>query len=228
MSDSVVPVDAPTAEPSVLAAADSRVYWDQRHARVDALRSGGNVAMDVATNAMLYALRVARLIEAMEAASDSVVPLRVLDAGCGKGHFTRAMATFGHRVDGIDTSAVAVAECRRQAVGGDTYEVCALSDWRPPHLYDCVFSVDVLFHIMSDDEWEASVRNLASLVRVGGRLLLADHDSAADRVWSNYQKTRSTARYRDLLTELGFRYGRFVPNDFRGDPVGLHLATRLA
>jgi SAM-dependent methyltransferase len=135
---------------------------------------------------------------------------------------------FGHRVDGIDTSAFAIEECRRRRIGGERYAVSPLDAWHPPRLYDVVISVDVLFHIMDDSVWERSVRNLAGLTRGGGLLVLADHEADQDRVWGAYQVTRSARRYRDLTGPLGFRPDGFVPYRFRDSPAGFHVFTRVA
>lgn len=206
----------------------ARAYWDQRHGAEDDLRSGGNIGMSHAGNELIYALRVGRLIEITAYASSPTAPLRVLDAGCGKGHFTRALASFGHEVDGIDTSEQAIAHCLRLADERQCFAVSALADWCPPRLYDVVVCVDVLFHILDDGEWEASVRNLGRLVRMGGRLVLADHDADGDRVWAQHQKTRASSRYEALLADLGLDYLRFVPNGLPGTDVGFHVATRVA
>lgn len=212
----------------VLSPSQSREYWNTRHGEVDDLRSGGSLANDRATNAMLYAVRQVRLIEAIGADSDPDIPRRMLDAGCGKGYFSRALTEFGHRVDGIDTSTTAIRECRRLAVGSDSYAVSSLRSWRPPCLYDAVVCIDVMFHLMDDDEWLSSLRNLAALVRLGGRLVVSDHDAWEDRVWGSYQKTRSRSRYVTVLHEQGLEVVGFIGNDFRSDPVGLHVASRVA
>ena len=103
------PVGEPRhARPAVPFTADeARAYWDSRHAEQDDLASGGHISLARSENAMLYAVRVARMLEVLGTQSDASAPLRVLDAGCGRGHFARAIASFGHRVDGIDTSVVA-------------------------------------------------------------------------------------------------------------------------
>ena len=221
---------APTTSPErdPLTPRESREYWDSRHATSDELASGGNIGYDRPTNAMLYAVRSARLVEAIGPGTDPSLPLRVLDAGCGKGYFSRELASFGHAVDGIDTSPNAVALCRAQAGPRERYELSALADWAPPYLYDAVVCIDVLYHLMDDEEWTASVRALASLVRLGGILGLVDHDSPTDRVWQDYQKTRSVGRYQALLAECGFEVRRFVPNAFKNDPSGMHVAIRVA
>lgn len=206
----------------------SRSYWNTRHGEVSDLRSGGSLAYDRVTNAMLYDVRRARLIEALGADSDPAVPRRVLDAGCGKGYFSRSLAEYGHRVEGIDTSTEAITECRRRAVGSDTYAVSSLRSWRPPHLYDAVICVDVMFHLMDDGEWLTSLQNLTSLLRLGGRLVVADHDGEEDVVWGRYQKTRARSRYVKVLRQQGLEVVSFIRNDFKSDHVGMHVALRVA
>lgn len=207
---------------------ETTAYWNQRHRRFSPLSSGGVVGIDAGANEIFYSMRLGRLLDLVGDGSESRAPLRVLDAGCGKGWFARAMARFGHRVDGIDISEAAIEECREQATGQDEYAVCALSDWRPPYLYDVVYSVDVLFHVMDDDAWAASVRNLASLVRLGGRLILSDHGSDTDRTWSDYQRTRGLPRYRALIDPMGYGADHFVPYGFRNTPVGFLVFDRVS
>ncbi len=211
-----------------LSAQESRSYWDRRHAEQSALRAGGNIGLDEASNAMLYAVRGARLVEAMGSTTSAALPRRVLDAGCGNGHFSRLMASFGHRVDGIDTSPTALGICRSSAGPRESYHHSALSEWAPPYLYDVVVSIDVLYHIMNDEEWEASVRNLAGLIRLGGMIGLVDHDTEKVTVHANYQKTRPASAYRRLLEECGLELRKVVPNAFRTDPSVMHVAVRVA
>jgi SAM-dependent methyltransferase len=215
--------------PAALLGADEAIeFWDARHRARGPLRSGGDLSFDQPTNEILYALRLGRLIDVLGDVSSVTAPLRMLDAGCGKGYYTRAMASFGHRVDGIDASEYAIEYCRVHAVGGEMYEVSTVAAWRPPYLYDVVFSIDVLFHVMDDALWEDSVCNLGSLLRWGGRLVLADHDDEHDRVWGDYQKTRAPARYRDVLSPSGFRSDGHVPYRFRDSRVGFNVFTRVA
>ncbi|MDX6285613.1 MAG: hypothetical protein QOG53_1098 [Frankiales bacterium] len=219
---------AKNAEPEVLGVDDAVAYWNERHRKEGALASGGDISNDDASNELFYTVRLGRLLDIVGDGADTRAPRRMLDAGCGKGFFTRSMATVGHRVDGIDSSEHAIEVCRSLAVERDRYEVSGLNTWQPLYLYDVVFSVDVLFHIMDEDLWEDAVRNLASLVRWQGLLVLADHDRAVDRVWGNYQKTRAVGRYDELITGLGFRKESLVPYRFRHTPVGFNVYTRVA
>ena len=202
-------------------------FWDRRHQAADELLSGGDMSFDHAGNEIFYALRTGRLIDLIGDASSVAAPKRILDAGCGKGVFSRQMAEFGHRVDGIDSSQHAIELCRVDASDRERYAESTLDAWHPPYLYDVVYCVDVLFHIMDDDVWAASVRNLASLVAWGGLLLLADHGGDEDRLWSNYQRTRASSRYDALLLDRGFRRDGFQVYGFRATPAGFHIFTRV-
>jgi len=211
-----------------LGADETTAHWDRRHREFSAWRSGGDAGYDDASNEILYAMRLGRLLDIIGDRTDSTAPLRVLDAGCGKGYFAHAMARFGHAVDGIDVSEHAITLCRENAVGNSDFQLSSLADWRPSYLYDVVYSIDVLFHIMDDALWEASVANLAGLVRLGGLLAVVDHQSDVDRTWSFYQRTRALHRYQNLLEPLGMRVDRFVPYGFRAAPTGFLVLERVA
>lgn len=218
--------DAVDPAPALRGAQATAEVWNTRHQALDALRSGGHAGLDEPSNEILYAVRLGRLIDVVGDRCEPSAPMRVLDAGCGKGWFARKMATFGHRVDGIDVSEHAIEVCRSQSGGRDSYAVSALDAWRPGHLYDVVYSVDVLFHVMDDGLWERSLRNLASLVCWGGLLVLAEHEAEEDRTWSDYQRTRSLTRYRGVLADAGFSERTFVPNRFRSGQVGFLVMVR--
>jgi 2-polyprenyl-3-methyl-5-hydroxy-6-metoxy-1,4-benzoquinol methylase len=206
--------------------AETADWWDRRHRQFDELRSGGHSGLDEQSNEILYALRLGKLVEIIGDGSLPAAPLRMLDAGCGRGIFARAMGRFGHAVDGIDVSSFAVDWCRARSGPLERYEVSALHEWCPPYLYDVVYSIDVLFHIMEDETWEASLSRLGSLVRWGGLIVAAEHESTEDRTWSVYQRTRRPARYVDCLSSLGFRLEGFVPIRFRNGPVGFLVLRR--
>ncbi|MEU3250626.1 methyltransferase domain-containing protein [Streptomyces sp. NPDC006997] len=202
-----------------------RDYWDTRHRDHDDLASGGHIGLDRAGNEIFYALRLGALLPLIGDLADESAPLFVLDAGCGKGHFARALARCGHRVDAFDASEEAVAHARARG-GGPRWSVAALDEWRSAWPYDVVLCVDVLFHVLDDGEWAAGLRNLASLTRVTGRLVLTDEDTAARRRRGDYIVHRPTADYRALLEPLGLRHTHFRPYGFRENEVGFHVFTR--
>jgi 2-polyprenyl-3-methyl-5-hydroxy-6-metoxy-1,4-benzoquinol methylase len=210
---------------SLLSAEEAAAYWNARHQRESDLRSGGDMTYDEAANQMFYIRRLGMLLDIIGHHSSPVAPLSILDAGCGKGWFSRELARFGHLVDGVDASESALAHCRERG-GGARYFQSSLSGWRSAWLYDVVVSVDVVFHILDHDEWERSMRNLASLVRLRGRLIVSDWGEDGDRVYGDYQVVRGRDRYLPLLRECGMRFDGWRPFAFRRNPIGFYVFTR--
>ncbi|MET8824880.1 methyltransferase domain-containing protein [Streptomyces sp. NPDC004610] len=216
---------APTTSDSSHDSTIDRVYWNTRHRDHDTLASGGHIGLDRPGNEIFYALRLGALLPLIGDLADPTAPLFVLDAGCGKGHFARALARCGHRVDAFDTSEHAITRARAEG-GGPRYAVAALDEWRSPWLYDAVLSLDVLFHVLDDEEWAAALRNLASLVRITGRLIVTDENGGARRPRGTYIVHRPAADYTAVLTPLGLGHTGFTPYGFRENEVGFHVFTR--
>jgi 23S rRNA (guanine745-N1)-methyltransferase len=80
--------------------------------------------------AFLDAGHYAPLRRAVEAAADLRPGLRVLDAGCGEGHYTRAWseAADGVRLWGVDIAKAAVRMAARRAAAGARYAVASVYD----------------------------------------------------------------------------------------------------
>jgi 2-polyprenyl-3-methyl-5-hydroxy-6-metoxy-1,4-benzoquinol methylase len=200
-------------------------YWDQRHRSVGDLRSGGHIGLSEVANEIFYRVRLGKLLELIGNTNAPAEPMFVLDAGCGKGRFARELAACGFCVDGIDTSEAAIEASR--AAGGARFEVASLASWRNPTLYDVVISIDVLFHILDDGEWAASLANLASLTRLGGLLIVTDEDRDDRRPAGNYIVHRPRRAYANLLGDR-FHFLAFTSYRFRENEVGFLQFQRVA
>ena len=209
---------------AVLSTEEALGYWDSRHAAETDLKSGGDVGLSEAANEAFYQARLGRLIDILLAKNLPSRPLRVLDAGCGKGWFSRALARCGCDVLGVDPSPAAIAECRRLG-GGPSYAVTTLSGLVSPKTFDAVVCVDVLFHIVDDDEWRASVRSLCENVRLGGLLVIADVNWPERRTLGNYIVHRSPGEYAEVI-DSAFTPEGFVPYGFGHNPIGFHTYRR--
>jgi SAM-dependent methyltransferase len=93
---------------------------------------------------------------------------KVLDVGCGRGRYARALAKYGFEVDAIDYAVQPV-----DLPEGVRFYYADYRDWTPPHLYDLVGSFFSSFgHTTA---WESIVRSMKALrhfVRPGGYLVL--------------------------------------------------------
>lgn len=201
-------------------------FWDARHAAETDLRSGGDVGLSEDDNAIFYQIRLGLLLQALAAAAPLPPGTTVLDAGCGKGWFSRALASVGIDVHGVDASPAAV-EFARKAGGTPTYEVATLAGVRPLRFVDAVVSVDVMFHIVDDDEWAASVANLSSVVRPGGLLVVTDTTAEIRKRLGVYIVHRPRAEYVQLLSGRGFQLREVLPYRFRSNPLGFHVYERM-
>jgi SAM-dependent methyltransferase len=78
----------------------------------------------------------------------NITPLSIIDAGCGRGFYSRLLKDLGHRVIPLDISEV----CLEKYVGDFEY-ICSdlVTYFDKPNLkYDCIFCVDVLEHLFPD------------------------------------------------------------------------------
>lgn len=205
---------------------DPVTFWDRRHATQDELRSGGDIGIDTAANEIFYAVRLGQLLQMVGDGTDASAPLRILDAGCGKGYFSEALTRCGHEVVAVDSSPTAIEQAR--TTGSSRYEVATLDVFRDPFLFDVVYSIDVLFHILDDVVWEASLRNLAAHVRLAGKLILTDRDHAERAVLGDYIVHRATDEYASRLERWGFAPRGFTPYDFRLNTIGFHVFERIS
>ena len=210
---------------ALLSATEAVAYWNARHEREGDLRSGGHVSLDEATNEMFYVRRLGMILDVLGHHGDPVAPLFLLDAGCGKGWFSRELARFGHRVDGIDTSETAIRQCQDSG-GGPRFFQSSLAEWRSPWLYDAVVSIDVAFHILDHEAWEQSLSNLASLVRMRGLLIVSDWGERGERQYGDYQLVRGRDRYLPLMRACGLDLDSWRPYNFRHSPIGLYVFRR--
>lgn len=92
----------------------------------------------------------------------------VLDAGCGTGGFLAAIGPVGHAF-GVDLSPEAAHRCRLRGVTLARARVAALPF--PEASFDLVTCFDVVYHLWVEDD-RAAVREMARVLRPGGRLLL--------------------------------------------------------
>ena len=214
----------PESTKALLTADDAVSYWEERHRTRGVLRSGGQIGLDEAANQIFYFTRLGKLLEIIGDRNSPNEPLFLLDAGCGKGLFASALVSCGFAVDGIDSSPSAIEFCR--AHGPGRYEVSKLADWRSPTLYDVVYSVDVLFHLVDDADWRTSLDNLASLVRIGGKLVISDERNDVRRQLGNYILHRTLNEYVDVLSPRGFELRDFRPYAFRENRIGFLVFVR--
>lgn len=202
---------------------DAIDYWERRHvALAGDLRNVGNRGLTVEQNRDLITNK-ANL--ACHALGRHGVPrgARVLDAGCGAGVFTELLQGAGFSMTGVDCSPSAIADARSR--GTATYDVAALCDYRPEALFDAVLCLDVLFHVIDQDEWARSVANLVSCAKPDGLVMIIENFDHARLSPAPHVRWRRREDYAAVLTRAGYGFIDEVPFQYPHEGANKVLAV---
>ncbi len=127
-----------------------------------------------------------------------------LDAGCGTGRWTWAMAQMGAQVDSFDVSEEAVKSCRKINPAAFVFDLMNLS---PSNRYDFVLCWGVLHHLPSPIE---GFRKVVSQVKQGGLLhVMIYHKDTQKiyepvrRIWKDLSQDEKLAYCRKYVSEKG-------------------------
>lgn len=154
---------------------------------------------------LLAARNVGRMcdgIEEMLNARGASVGARVLDAGCGAGHFACELARRGYRLCGLDLSAPMLAEARERVQSASVALPLVRGDILAPPFgrqsFDAVLCRGVLNDLLDDASRAAALTACAGALRPGGTLIMdvREWDATVQRKTRHpvFEKTVSTPR----------------------------------
>ena len=131
--------------------------------------------------------------------------MRVLDAGCGVGRWSRLLASRGADVVGVDISPTMIAEATRRAAAAGHAARCRfrvedLATLALGERFDVVLGVTVLQHILEPSLLRAAVAALAAHLSPGGRMILLE--AAPLAASGRCDSTIFMARHRDVYLTL--------------------------
>lgn len=199
---------------------DPIAFWEHRHADLGPWRSGGDRGISNEENHEFYAYRLGRLIELMRRHGSGERRQRILDVGCGRGHFVHSLRLCGHEAFGLDTSDTAITWARETYAPErpELFQVSAIETYRSAQPFAVVLCIDVLFHVLEDDLWRAFLAGLSRHAAAESLLILTDVMGATSYPIKNYIRHRSRAMYEEAMHPMGFRCIETSPYAFGANP----------
>jgi 2-polyprenyl-3-methyl-5-hydroxy-6-metoxy-1,4-benzoquinol methylase len=142
-------------------------------------------------------------IAALEKALGSLGGKAILDAGCGIGLLSKEIVLRGGRAVGVDLSETALARAKAYAPGAQ-FECHSLDMMPYESTFDGAVSMDVLFHVVDDAQWKASILRLVKAVEPGGVVVIQEAFEKGE-ARHPHLRWRTLEDYREVLAETGAR-----------------------
>lgn len=179
-------------------------YWSGRLSEVGGLRSTGHVSYGEAYNRWLYRRKGIVLQHALRRV-DGIG--RALDLGSGVGwvvdQLQRAGASDIHGVD-ISAGAVAALRARFPSFAFDQVRLGEEPLPRGDESVDVATFLDVAYHIVDDDLWAGTVREVGRVVRRGGGLVVIDAFARDEQRPAPHVRFRAADRWHEVAGDAGF------------------------
>lgn len=200
-------------------------YWNSLHAKEMSLCVVGYPELGTAFNTWQYRLRLKTFERLINQEVSNYEGMRVLDCAFGSGAYTQFWRGMGvkHYV-GVDISEAAVKRAKKIFPSFSFHQSDLSKMDQDLHLnatpFDVVTAIDVLYHIVDDDECALAIKNMLTGVSETGVFVFSDILVDESIQTASHVKRRSTRFYRKILSDLGFTMMAIKPIFFTmGDPV---------
>lgn len=192
---------------------DPHAYWEERHAtHKGSLKAVSHRTLSEAQSRAQYQTKSKRVTRLIARHVEKTSGKTLLDAGCGIGTLSQVYVDAGFATTGVDFSAVAVDQARRNVPDAE-FVLSPLSALELPQRFDVICVTDVLLHIVDDEEWRAALAALVRHLGPSGLLVILDCFEAGDTAWAKHCRPRPLEAYQSAFAELGCRiveHERFV------------------
>jgi 2-polyprenyl-3-methyl-5-hydroxy-6-metoxy-1,4-benzoquinol methylase len=210
-------MSAESAEPVKTKPYDPEKYWADRYQEIDITKSG-HVDLPEVYNAWLYRRKKERLMQGLLKAGFDPKGASVLEIATGTGIYVEMWKRLGvKKLAGIDISENATNALKQRFPEYSFHK----RDLSQPGLvgttgtgYDLVTAVDMLYHIVKDEDFPVALGNLAESCRPGGYFAIHDFFMHHREMDFGYIKLRTLAAYRAALDAAGFEIVSRTPTFF--------------
>ena len=187
---------------------DLTEYWNKRYDTIDATKSG-HIDLPAEYNAWLYLRKQRHVAKAVAKLGGSLRGARLLEIAAGSGAWMAFWEKQGV-LDycGIDLSQRAIDGLKTR-FPGHRYFQRDLNDLGMAGVvgsgYDCVSAIDVLYHVIDDQQFRAVLVDLASVLNAGGWLIIHDQFlRGPTQDHGGYIRWRTLTDFEAALRDAGF------------------------
>jgi len=151
-------------------------YWKYRHVKYGFdLRGVGNKSKSHEENVKLLEEGTAVFLDVCREARVVFESARVLDIGCGTGHFAEVLHTNGVRnYIGIDIVGTLFGGLSAR-LPGFQFRTVDISAEPLNGSYDLIVAMDVLQHIVNEQKFEFALQNIRSHLSPAGTVVISTH-----------------------------------------------------
>lgn len=195
----------------------ARDYWQSRLSHSYSLQGVGYQRLGKSFNRWMYRVRARVFARVAGRLGVNWTRARVLDVGSGTGFYVEQWHGLGvSKVVGVDITSRAVEELRLRFPGDEFFEadVGGVDGLRATGYglpVTAVSAMDVLFHIVDDEQYRHAFVNIAAALEPGGWFLWSDNFLHHDTERVEHQASRSLAESEDAVRAAGFTIVERVP-----------------
>jgi len=193
---------------------DPQQYWNTRLSQQFSLEGVGWLGMTEPFNRWMYKVRRRVFIREMRRLLGEHRDVAVLDVGSGTGMYLDLWRELGVRdVVASDFSEVATRNLRQKYPGVHVInlDITQRGAAGIAERFDVVSVMDVLFHIVDDDAYSRAIKNLVTLLKPGGVLVLTENFLRGPTKRVEHQVSRSAEEIEALLSATGVTLIRCRP-----------------
>jgi 2-polyprenyl-3-methyl-5-hydroxy-6-metoxy-1,4-benzoquinol methylase len=195
----------------------ARDYWQSRLSQSYSLQGVGYQRLGKSFNQWMYKVRARVFARVASRLGVDWSRARVLDVGSGTGFYVEQWHALGvPKVVGVDITSKAVEELQRrfpddEFLEADVGAVDGLRLTAHGSPLTAVSAMDVLFHIVDDEQYRRAFVNIAACLPPGGWFLWSDNflHHPTERV--THQASRPLGESEDAVRAAGFEIVERVP-----------------
>lgn len=193
---------------------DDKTYWKQRHENEGSIKASGLKSVSVKANGYIYRILTEQYAKLL-AKLDLKDVKTILDCGYGDGHFLKFFNdNYGHmKLTGVDISQA--AKDKIDFIPKKRLHVGDLATLNLDKKFDLVHCFDVLYHVLDENDYRASLENMAS----HSNKYVIMHEKfvrKSPRFSSTHVRFRRREYTNQILNSKGFYLHSEIPTHFLG------------